>query len=58
MTKETYNMHKAYMEQKRLIAEARKAAYMAKAVKAASNVTNIVRSQHSIPALIRRAEVR
>jgi hypothetical protein len=56
MTKETYNMHKVYLEQKRLIAEARKAAYMAKAIKAASNVTNIVRSQHSIPTLIRFAE--
>jgi hypothetical protein len=56
MTKETYNMHKVYLEQKRLIAEARKAAYRAKAIKAASNVTNIVRSQHSIPTLIRFAE--
>jgi hypothetical protein len=57
MTKETYLRHKEYMEQRRLIAEARKAALADKAAKAAANVSHIVRSQYSVAALRRMAEM-
>jgi hypothetical protein len=57
MTKETYLRRQEYLAQQRLIAEARKAALADKAAKAAANVSHIVRSQYSIAALRRMAEM-
>ena len=57
MTKETYLRRQEYLAQQRLIVEARKAALADKAVKAAANVNHIVRSQYSIAALRRMAEM-